>query len=76
MATEFRIYPVKNCHECPACDSGLTKGFGYAMDYFCKLSPEKDNKWGFKLVDSYIEWDSEKRKNGNFPKWCPLSELL
>lgn len=75
---------IKNCHECPHLDSDRTPGAGYAVDYFCRASPipgEKSWDWrktetynphGFKIVDAYIEWDSEKSKDGDFPKWCPL----
>jgi hypothetical protein len=49
-------------HGCPHCGEKLTKGFGYAMDFFCKLS---DNK----IVSGYVEWDSDLNP---VPEWCPL----
>ena len=87
MARKYplRILKIKSCYECPHCDKAHTPGSGYATDYFCKASPipgplvwdwRKDdyNPHGFKIHSSYIEWDSEKRKNGDFPKWCPLKK--
>jgi len=53
---------IKDCRECPKCGKKLTKGYGYAMDYFCKL---KDNR----ITSGYVEWESEINP---VPKWCPL----
>ena len=35
---------------CPYAGSGRTVGAGYAMDYFCKLVPDKKETYGFKLT--------------------------
>lgn len=81
----FRILKLKNCHECPHIDSDRTPGSGYAMDYFCKLQPipgernwdwrsDKYNPHGYEIINGYVEWDSEKRKDGDFPEKCPLKK--
>jgi hypothetical protein len=88
MARKYpiRILKIKNCKECPHLDSGRTPGSGYAVDYYCKAAPidkPKSDDWrdgdvynphGFKIVDGYVEWDSERSKDGEFPKWCPLKK--
>ncbi len=81
--SKTKTLKLKNCHECPHATPTRTPGAGYAVDYFCKLSPIKGplsfawqskgyNPHGFRVFDSCIEWDSEKRKDGDFPEWCPL----
>ena len=62
-----KLAQIENCMNCPNCDTKLTKGFGYAMDYFCTAA---DNK----TIAGYVEWDSEKPKDGVFPKFCPLKK--
>jgi hypothetical protein len=47
---------------CPHAGSRLTKGFGYATDYFCKLN-------GGQVTSGYVEWNSDIK---SVPDWCPL----
>lgn len=56
---------VTNCKQCPDCKTKLTKGFGYAMDYFCDGTPDQ------KTIAGYVEWDSEAPKDGQIPHFCP-----
>lgn len=66
-----RLFVVEGCHSCPNCVTNSTKPFGYALDYRCKVGPlDKNNR--FPLIAGYVEWESEKRKDGDFPEWCPL----
>jgi len=53
---------VKDCSECPKCDTKRTYGAGYAIDYFCTLC---DNK----VTSGYVEWS---RDMNPVPNWCPL----
>jgi hypothetical protein len=75
---------VVNCLSCPNLEETLTKGFGYAVDYYCKIAirpigvrapgPEhhwKDGDRG-RIVAGYVEWNSQKPKDGQIPDWCPL----
>lgn len=48
--------------KCPYCTEKLTKGFGYAVDYMCKLM---DNR----VTSGYVEWESEINP---VPSWCPI----
>jgi len=48
--------------KCPYVTEKLTKGYGYAVDYMCRLN---DNK----IVSGYVEWD---RDVNPVPDWCPL----
>ena len=54
---------------CPYAGSGRTVGAGYAMDYFCKLVPDKKETYGFKLTSGYVEWEWEIDP---IPDWCPI----
>lgn len=75
---------LKSCYECPHLKNDRTPGSGYALDFFCTASPipgPKSCDWreprtynphGFRIVDNYIEWDRDKREEGDFPEWCPL----
>lgn len=65
-----RLFVVTGCHTCPNLVSERTPGAGYALDYFCKASRDKQGK--LRGVDGYVEWESEKRKPGDFPNFCPL----
>lgn len=58
---------VKGCHSCPNIRESLTKGYGYATDYHCSETGT--------LLAGYVEWESEKRKDGDFPDDCPLTEV-
>lgn len=66
-----KILVVVGCHgdknhpACPFLSSVRTPGAGYALDYHCKAA-------GNKILNGYVEWDSEKRKSGDFPSFCPL----
>ncbi len=55
---------LKDCRTCPKCNKKLTKGYGYAMDYFCTL---KDDR----VTSGYVEWESDINP---IPNWCPLKE--
>lgn len=55
---------LKDCRKCPECGEKLTKGYGYATDYFCKL---KNNK----ITSGYVEWSSDVNP---VPNWCPLKQ--
>jgi hypothetical protein len=59
-----RLFVVTGCHSCPNIKSERTEGAGDALDYTCKATG--------KTVAGYVEYASELRKNGDFPKWCPL----
>ena len=63
----MKIFKIKNCKECLHCDTKLTKGYGYATDFFCKLH---DNK----IIKGYCEWGSEEPQDNEFPIWCTLSD--
>ncbi len=66
-----KLFVVTGCHApCPNRGEKLTKGYGYATDYFCKAVT--DNSGEHPLIDGYVEWESEMRKPGDFPKFCPL----
>lgn len=56
---------IINCRQCPHCDTKLTKGYGYATDYYCK---EFNNA----IIAGYVEWDSEAPQDNQIPYWCPL----
>jgi hypothetical protein len=57
------ILEIDACNNgCPHCGEKITKGYGYAMDYFCKL---KNNK----VVSGYVEWESDLNP---VPDWCPV----
>lgn len=68
-----KLFVVVGCHgdkhvrPCPNLTSRLTKGYGYAEDYLCRAADAR-------LIDGYVEWESEKRKPGDFPDFCPLQE--
>ena len=61
---ETRLLVLKNCADCPNIKTERTPRSGYAMDYICKITGS--------VVMGYIEWPSEMRKDGDFPKDCPL----
>ena len=58
------LIPIENCTQCPHCETKLTKGYGYATDYYCSFT--YDNR----LIAGYVEWPSEIPKEP--PKWCPF----
>jgi len=43
---------ITNCTWCPNCKTKLTKGFGYAQDYYCDATPDKF------VIAAYVEWGS------------------
>lgn len=53
---------VTDCRQCPKHGEKLTKGYGYATDYFCTLSNNK-------IVSGYVEWESDINP---VPDWCPI----
>lgn len=57
---------IDNCKACPFCDTKLTKGYGHALDYFCK-------KAGNKIIAAYVEWSSQAPQDNEIPDWCPLA---
>jgi hypothetical protein len=61
-----RLFVVNGCHSCPNIVVERTPRAGCAEDYYCTAVRPR------RKVDGYIEWDSEKRKDGDFPKFCPL----
>ena len=46
-----------------------TIGAGFAVDYFCKLTPDPKSKNGYKQTSGDVEWSSEVNP---IPTWCPL----
>lgn len=74
-STPTRLLVIVGCHgdkdhpPCPYLRNDRTQGAGYAQDYFCHGKPS-----GKFQVDGYVEWDSEKRKPGDFPDKCPLPD--
>jgi hypothetical protein len=66
MSKQIRINKIINCHQCPNISSERTPSAGFAIDYYCNaVSPRK-------IVAGYVEWNSEKRKDHDFPDFCPL----
>jgi hypothetical protein len=65
---------IINCKQCPSCVTKLTKGFGYATDYDCKLVKNTDGK--FKTIKGYCEWTSEEPQDHEIPDWCPRKKGL
>jgi len=66
----YVMLKVSNCKNCPHCDTKLTKGYGHATDYFCKLDADK------KLIKGYCEWQRDEPQDGEIPAWCPLIKLM
>lgn len=63
-----RLFVVLGCHKCPNVESRRTPGAGYAEDYWCTaVTPQQK-------VAGYVEWNSQKRKDQDFPDWCPLEK--
>jgi hypothetical protein len=61
---KVKLFEVNGCHSCPHVKDARTPGAGYALDFHCSLTGT--------MVAFYVEWPSEKRKDGDFPKDCPL----
>jgi hypothetical protein len=57
---------------CPYAKSARTPRSGYAVDYFCTLSPDPKSIHGFKITSGYVEWDHEINP---IPEWCPLVSI-
>lgn len=72
MTHSFVIVKIVNCMKCPHCDNDRTEGAGYAIDYYCSLTPDPKATYKFKVIEGYVEWSSEEPKNGEIPDWCPL----
>lgn len=76
MAKKSKLFVVIGCHgddkvlPCPFRGQKATEGAGCADDYFCTGAKNKDGTYG--AIDGYVEWQSEMRKPGDFPKFCPL----
>jgi hypothetical protein len=69
---------TKNILPCPFRMSERTEGAGCAEDYRCTAVFSK-NKLGrvtkeYAVIDGYVEYPSEMRKPGDFPRFCPLSK--
>jgi hypothetical protein len=60
---------ITNCKRCPNCKTKLTKGFGYALDFYCNKTP--DNR----VIAGYCEWTRDEPQDGEIPAWCPLAVL-
>jgi len=57
---------ITSCHGCLHATVQRTPHAGYAHDYYCAaVTPPRP-------FVSYVEWDSDKRKDHDFPAWCPL----
>jgi hypothetical protein len=54
---------------CPYCGNQRTTGAGFAIDYFCKLTPDEKSSTKYKITSGYVEWD---REINPIPIWCPL----
>ncbi len=71
-----RLLVIVGCHgdatvghpACPHMRSERTPQSGYAVDYWCHATNPRF------MIDGYVEWDSEKRKPGDFPADCPLTD--
>lgn len=66
--SEYRKYvklKIVNCKQCPNCKTKLTRGAGYATDYYCTA---KSNR----TIAGYVEWMSEEPQDGEIPAWCPM----
>lgn len=63
--------PVINCKNCPHCDTKLTKGYGYALDYFCTKATKIDDE--YRTIAGYVEWPSEEPQDNKIPLWCPFT---
>lgn len=61
---KIKMFIVEGCHSCPNIMNKPTDGAGYAIDYFCKKTGTK--------VAGYVEWERDKRNDGDFPEDCPL----
>ncbi len=61
-----KLFVVQGCHSCPHVKSERTPGAGYAHDYTCSLTS--------RLVAGYVEWERERRPDGDFPADCPLTD--
>ena len=57
--------------DCPFCESDRTRDAGFAMDYFCKLTSDANERSGFRMTSGYVEWDSDINP---VPLWCPLMD--
>lgn len=67
--TKQKLFVVVGCHSCPNITSERTPRAGDAQDYYCTAVTPTE------MVDGYIEYPSERRKNGDFPDWCPLENV-
>lgn len=69
-----RLLVLNNCKSCPHRESALTKGFGYAEDWLCRLTPAPDptvrNGRIGRHIAGYLEWPSDEPTK--IPDWCPL----
>lgn len=57
---------------CPYAGKARTRGAGYAEDYLCKLTPEKNSEHGYRITSGYVEWD---RDINPVPNWCPIMTI-
>lgn len=75
---------ITNCKLCHHCGTTLTKGFGYATDFFCDIADHHNNAdempgpalWWNKplgrVIARYVEWSSQEPQDNDIPSWCPL----
>ncbi len=68
MKAKVRLFVVTGCHTCPSVSIARTPGAGDALDFYCNAVTPK------RLVAGYVEYPSEERKPGDFPKFCPLKK--
>lgn len=79
-----KVFPIKNCKDCPNSYLVPTPGTGYGQDRYCKailvvdkqgkaVFDERGNRV-FKKLAGYIEWPSEDCEDGVFPAKCPLKD--
>lgn len=73
---DYVFLKLINCMQCPYCGNDRTQGAGFAIDYFCKLTPDSTADYKFKVIKGYVEWKSEGPQDNEIPDWCPLFPLL
>lgn len=67
MTEKTRIYIVKGCHSCPHAKDD--NHWGSTTTVRCTAVTDSDGKHP---AVCHWEYNSEKRKNGDFPSFCPL----
>ena len=59
---------ITNCKHCPNCRKKTTKGYGYAMDFYCDAT--MDNR----VIAGSCESPLDEPRDGIIPAWCPLAK--